>query len=357
LVHTGGFSGSAGSLGDALARRAPVSRVDLMTLTRSPRLLGARLRSYAEARREGNVPWHKTRAWSQAVQRRLDTSLVDASDPVLFVQTIPALAGSRIRDYAVYTDRTGLEGLRDAPPFTSRFSRGWLAREREFLRGAAAVFTMGPTTAASAAEDYGVPPERIRVVGAGPNMRLGGARPRTSCRRLLFVGVEWERKGGPTLLDAFARVRMQRPELELVVIGTDLPDPVPAGVRALGRVPPAELDRHLDDADVLVHPAVKEAFGIAPVEGLVKGLPCVHTDVSNLPWIVGDAGPVVPPDDPAALADAIRAVITDFPAYHAKALRRGEQLRREMSWDTVADAILRQWEPLPCGASGGPGSR
>jgi starch synthase len=64
---------------------------------------------------------------------------------------------------------------------------------------------------------------------------------------------------------------------------------------------------------VLVHPARWEGFGLALLEAMLAGKPVVATRVSAAPEIVadGDTGILVPPDDPAALAEAVVALLDD----------------------------------------------
>lgn len=345
FLHVGAFSGSALSLRHALARRLVVQAVDLMPLARRASLVPGRLRALAEARTSGtrSVPWTKTAAWSRAVQRDLERrGLLDAAVPTLVVQTLPALAmpvGSR---YAVYTDRVGAEALTDPSPYASLATAGWREREAAFLRGADHVLVMGASSRECLVGDYGLDPARVHVVGAGPNMALGHpVPPRARGRRLLFVGIDWERKGGPTLLRAFPTVRRRFPDATLTIAGASPGGPLPDGVVVRGRVPHQQVSGLYDDADLLVLPTHFEAYGIALVEALQKGLPCVCTSVGNQPAIVGEAGVAVTPGDPEALSNAVCDVLADYPAYQQRAFRRGAALRETETWEHVADEVCR----------------
>src|ERR1700675_458032 len=71
--------------------------------------------------------------------------------------------------------------------------------------------------------------------------------------------------------------------------------------------------RHIKDiaellkmADIYVHPAAFEGFGIAAAEALTAGRPVVASNVPGLAQVVGDAGILVPPGDPLTLAREIR---------------------------------------------------
>lgn len=341
LVHLGAFSGATVSLRRAMERRVAVLDVELIDLARRPSLLPARARALLEARRSGGAPWAKTAAWSAAMQRAVEgAGLLSEERPVLFLQTIPAFVPDPSVRYAVYTDRVSREGAASDGHFVSRFSPAWLRREESLVRGARRIFTFGPTTADALERDYGVPAERIAVVGAGPNTGPGDPVASGECRRLLFVVTDWKRKGGPELMEAFARVRDEIPALELVMAGTHPSEGLPAGVTGLGRVARDRMDEVFSGADALVIPTHNEPFGMALVEGLVKGLPCIGTTVGNQAWIVGDGGLTVPPGDVAALAAAIRTLVRDYPAFHGRALARGRVLREEFSWDRIASRML-----------------
>lgn len=213
-----------------------------------------------------------------------------------------------------------------------------------FLTHADRVFVMGSSTQQVLVSEYGIPEDRVQVVGAGPNTELGPARKRTAPSRLLFVGTQWELKGGPDLLAAFELLRPNHPELELAIVGSAPGQPLPPRVQALGRVPHDRMDEILDAADILVMPTYMEAFGIALVEGLMKGLPCIGTAVGNQQWIIGDAGLTVQPGDVPSLAAALGRVVKEFDTFHRNAMVRGTELRTTMSWSRVAEHIAAELE-------------
>ena len=110
----------------------------------------------------------------------------------------------------VYTDHTHLANL-DYPDFDPRALRcsGWLALERALYREARGVFTRSAHVTASLVDRYGCDPARVVCVGAGANARIPSLPVERSAegQDILFVGVDWERKGGPDLLAAFERLR------------------------------------------------------------------------------------------------------------------------------------------------------
>lgn len=341
LVHVGNFSGCATSLRTALAAHVEVENRDLLSLARRPAMAASRLRAMVEAYREGRqVPWTKTVVWSRALQRAVERESLTARGPVMFVQTLPAFDLDGRVPYAIYTDRVTREGAAAPPPHRSRFAAGWLDREAAFVRGAARIYLMGPSTAEVLVREYGVDPDRVVVVGAGPNATLGPERPSSACRTLLFVGREWELKGGPELLAAFAEVRREFADLRLVVVGCRPRVGPIAGVRRVGRVPLSAMDALYTEADALVHPTHREAVGIVLIEALYKGVPCIGTTVGNQRWVIGDAGLIVEPGRVDALVDALRTLVRHYPEFRGRAQARAREVRETFRWEHVAATMV-----------------
>jgi phosphatidyl-myo-inositol alpha-mannosyltransferase len=159
-------------------------------------------------------------------------------------------------------------------------------------------------------------------------------------RRILFVGRPEPRKGLPVLLDAFRRLG---DSAELVLVG-------PTGeygerVRALGRVGAPELRRQLAGADLLCAPSLHgESFGVVLAEGMAAGVPVVASSIAGYRDVLSeDAGRLVAPGDPDALAAALRSLLADADERR----RLGEAGRREaarFAWPRVSEQVLGVYE-------------
>ena len=163
--------------------------------------------------------------------------------------------------------------------------------------------------------DYGVPLEKIDVIPPGVDLNL--FRPsllgkHSERLRILFVGGQFERKGGPELLEA-ARSLGDNVELDIVT-GSDVPV-IPAGVRARihrGLKPQSEgLVALYRAADIFVLPSRGDCMPQAVIEAIACGLPVVATRVGAIPEMVTDGvnGYLVPAREPRALAEAIGALV------------------------------------------------
>lgn len=237
-------------------------------------------------------------------------------------------------------------------------SRGDLERLRDRQRGmyerAAGVVAMSQWFADHLVTVSGVPRERVHVVNPGASAawtgqevpdavrqrRLDGPR-----RRLLLVGKDFFTKSGPQVVAALAQLRAEvDPEITLTVVGpTEWPMPgeIPPGVTFLGRQPIDAMAGIYDDHDVFVMPSRFEGFGIALVEALARGLPCVARKAFAMPEIVepGRNGALVDTDDSAELAGVIARLLSDDSVF-ARTAADAAAVRGHYSWERAAQDVV-----------------
>lgn len=245
--------------------------------------------------------------------------------------------------YVLHTDGSYRLTERDYPegaPLRGRARARYLDLETEVYRGAAAHFPRSAWLARSLVEDYGCDPARVTVVGAGNNLPLSPLEGRRRERpTALYVGYEWERKGGQAPLRAWERVNAALPAARLQVVGVPrAPRHLPAGVEWLGVVRDRRrLAALFEQAGLFVMPSLFEPWGHVFLEAMAAGLPCVGTSICAMPEIIahGETGLLVPRRDPDALAGALVALLSDS----ARAARMGragqERIRRGWTWDDV----------------------
>jgi glycosyltransferase involved in cell wall biosynthesis len=223
------------------------------------------------------------------------------------------------------------------------YGPGWFAREGALYRGAVAVACFSENVARSMIRDYGVDPARVEVVGAGANVFPEQAPRRDDGRTVVFIGKEFARKGGHVLLDAFARVRRSFPKARLLVAGPPAPNAAPLGVAFLGFVPLEELPGLLAQATVFALPTLSEPFGIALLDAMGCGVPCVGTRIEAVPEIVRDGatGLLVPPGDPDALAEALERLLADPAGARAMGARGRAWVSAGALWSHVGARLER----------------
>lgn len=202
-----------------------------------------------------------------------------------------------------------------------------------------------------AIDELGAAPEKVRVVPFGANIEpvpaaeaeATVARRLQSPHRLLFVGQDWERKGGPLVLEAFERLRRHHGDLELHLVGR-VPLPlgrVREGVENHGYLKLADpADRARRDAlyrsaSVLVVPSQAEGLGIVFCEAAAMAMPSVGRAVGGIPTVVRDGvtGRLVSPEATAGeLAAAIADVIATPDAYRRLALAAHRDQHERLNW-------------------------
>jgi glycosyltransferase involved in cell wall biosynthesis len=223
--------------------------------------------------------------------------------------------------------------------------------------GRADVVIADSTNTAGDIEDlFGIPLSRIEVVPLGvsshfrplssEDIAFARARLKLPERFILFVGTIEPRKNLSTLLEAWAMMR-DRPELVIVGAWGWLYEPIKERLGRLGDrvhhiegLDSADLPAVYNLARVLAHPAWYEGFGFPPLEAMACGTPVVVSDRSSLPELVGDAGLVVPADDPDAWRKALEKVIDDSDLA-ADMKRRGILRAAQFSWSRSAGLMWR----------------
>jgi glycosyltransferase involved in cell wall biosynthesis len=196
---------------------------------------------------------------------------------------------------------------------TAELAKRWVNR-RAFL-AAQALVSWCEWAKKSLVSDYGIDPARVTVIRPGVDLTLfrPAGRPAGARLRVLFVGGDFTRKGGPDLLSAAAGL----PDVELdLVTGAPparLPDPSRMRVHAgLGPQSPALL-RLYREADVFALPSRADCFPQAVAEAMACGLPVVGSRVGAMLEMVrdGETGLAVPPGDPAAIRQALARLGAD----------------------------------------------
>jgi glycosyltransferase involved in cell wall biosynthesis len=307
-------------------------------------------------------PWKAffTTTWMFRRMSRLARRFV-AQQPFDLTFQIQSLFDARVPDvpHFVYTDHTHLSNL-DYPDFDRRTLRSadWLALERELYAGAAAVFTRSHHVSESLVNRYGCPAERVVCVGAGSNARISDEPPPerdSQTPRILFVGVDWERKGGPELIEAFARVRASHPEARVTIVGCR-PTVDEPNVDVIGYCPVESVHRHYRDASIFCLPVHREPFGVVIVEAMHHALPIVGTRVGALIDLVQDEvnGFLVAMGDVDALAACLDRLLSDPELRKKMGNRSRECARAGYTWPHVAEKmaatiaeILLRWSRRP----------
>ena len=201
---------------------------------------------------------------------------------------------------------------------------------------------------------YGVPEEKIDVVYSGLDAAFVRPAPEAIGRFreahglpdkfILYLGTIEPRKNLSSLIRAYARVRPAG--VKLVCAGGRgwMSEDVFQTVEELrlsrdvifpGFVPDDDLPYWYSAAQVFVYPSAYEGFGLPVIEALACGVPTITTNASSLPEAAGDAALLFPPDDSAALAEALARLLADD-SLQADLAARGPLQAARFTWQGAA---------------------
>jgi glycosyltransferase involved in cell wall biosynthesis len=199
----------------------------------------------------------------------------------------------------------------DKPGLARNLKHAW---NRQLFRSARRLLPWSTWAARSLRDDYGVPDETICVVPPGADTERWSPAPRETEGpvRILFVGGNFERKGGMLLLDWFRHAADASRCQLCIVTRDDVPATPGVEVHRAGNNSDAliELAR---SCDIFALPTEADCFSIASIEAMAVGLPVVTTNVGGIGDIVahGESGYLIEPGDPDGLAAALGALTGD----------------------------------------------
>jgi glycosyltransferase involved in cell wall biosynthesis len=226
----------------------------------------------------------------------------------------------------------------------------FIGMQKRVARGLTPIITVSECARQDISREFGIPEPRFRVIPNGIDTELFHPLPgipREPGRIIVTNSADMPLKGLSFLLQALPAVLRRHPGAQLVVIGTPRPGgAVEQMVAALGigravtftgRVTDAEFVRHYARAAVAVVPSVYEGFGLPAGEAMACAVPVVSTTGGALPEVVGDAGLLVPPADPPALAAAMLRLLDD-PHLAGHFGRAGwARVHRRFNWRRAAE--------------------
>ena len=275
---------------------------------------------------------------------------LESEIPVVF-WTDATFAG--ITDY--YSHFTNLS------PRTLREGR---AMELRALTNCSLAIYTSDWAARSAIDNYDVDPAKVKVVPYGANVasdrdeagirRLIGNRDLGGCE-LLFVGVDWERKGGPISLETTRILNRMGLHTRLHVVGCEQPGETPDFVIRHGFVSKksaegaALLDRLFSESHFLIVPSRAECFGLVFAEASSFGLPSLAAVTGGVPSVVAQDvnGALFPLEATGeAYADYIQRMMGEPDRYARLALDSFAEFKARLNWEVAGCEVVRLMKTL-----------
>lgn len=232
------------------------------------------------------------------------------------------------------------------------------------------VVTVSENSFTDIVHDHKVPAERMHIVPVGVDPALFTPLPhvqRVPGRLITTASADVTMKGLAFLLEALAKLRTERPELELVVIGRKKDGGASAAkidelgledcVHFVTGVPDSRIVELYAEAELAVVPSLYEGFSLPAIEAMSCGVPLVATTGGALPEVVGaddDTALLVPPGDSEALAARIAGAL-DSPELRARVgAAARERVIRQWSWRVTAERTVEQYRALLAGTADRP---
>ncbi len=212
-----------------------------------------------------------------------------------------------------------------------------------------------------------IPAGKITTIYSGVNLEsFRSPTDRATTRRELglpadapvicAIGRLVEQKGIPDFLQAAARIHVERPNVYFLIVGDG---PLRAELETLGASLALngslkfvgqrnDIAAVLAASDLFANPTLWEGMGKVNVEAMAAGKPIVSTNVGPIPEVIADyqAALLTSPRDPAAFAEALIAVLSDLPAYDARAKGGAGVAAARFSYETMVESTAALYERL-----------
>jgi glycosyltransferase involved in cell wall biosynthesis len=302
---------------------------------------------------------HVARAYADQIERRLESTPCD----LVFSPGTIAIAhletGLPVAFWTGATFAAMLHFYSDYRLLSKRAVRAGLDLDTRALERASVAFYASEWAAQSAIEEHGAEPEKVEVVPYGANMPISYSReevadivrrrPADRCR-LLFVGVDWQRKCGARVVEVARLLNERGLSTELHAVGSapSRATELPPWVHLHGYVDKsteagsAQMRRLFEASHLLIHPATAEAFGVVFCEAAGHGVISLASRVGGIPSAVreGVTGALFDPSASAEeYADYVWQLMNARGRYERMAVGAFAEYKRALSWEAQAKRV------------------
>ena len=294
--------------------------------------------------------------------RQVKQKLTDR-DSVVFSATVDPIAYLECdRPIAFWADAT-FAGIADFYPQYSNLHpdvvEDWHRMERSALERCQLAIYSSDWAAKSAIEYYHADPDKVKVVPFGANISSElnfaqvkdaiEARPANVCK-LLFIGVEWLRKGGDVAYAVAKQLNKSGLETELTVVGCqpEIEEAIPEYVKPLGFIKKStpegkeRLNQLILESHFLILPSIADCTPMVFPEANSLGVPCLSTKVGGIPSVIHDDenGKLFAPDaDVSEYCNYIKDLFSNYPRYKELAYASFNAYQSRLNWRSAGKKV------------------
>jgi glycosyltransferase involved in cell wall biosynthesis len=291
------------------------------------------------------------------------SAISPASQPIAYLDTdIPIV---------FWTDAAFSGTVDFYPVYSSKFLtqdtiRNGMTNERNALERASLALYWSDWAAQCAIADYDINPAKVKVVPVGPciesNRTLADVRTMVEARgfdtcRLLFMGVDWQRKGADTAVRVAARLNAAGVKTELSLVGCDPPQDLslPDFIKPLGFINKATPDgaRRMNELfashHFMITPSRAECFGLVFAEANSFGMPALARAVGGIPTAIHNNINGYAFDRNANLDEYVGFIahlMAEPARYRALALSSFNEFATRLNWTTAGKTVFELLDGL-----------
>jgi glycosyltransferase involved in cell wall biosynthesis len=230
--------------------------------------------------------------------------------------------------------------------------------EQQAMNKAAHAIYSSDWAAAGAHKYYQIDRAKLSVIPFGANLEIehdhadieaAVAARRNDICTLLFLGVDWKRKGGDIAIETAGILNEWGLETQLLVVGCKIPGKRPSFAKELGFISKrtkegqSRIAELLRTSSFLIFPTRAECSAIVLSEASAFGLPIITTDTGGIPTYVrqGINGIRVPlSEGPRTYAEHIYRIFHDRDSYRMMALAGWTEYKQRLNWSNSVQSLL-----------------
>jgi glycosyltransferase involved in cell wall biosynthesis len=297
--------------------------------------------------------------WAKQVSRKLSHVNTD----IIFSITTNPIAYLETKQPMVFWGDATFAGVLDYYPHYSNLCQESIQQghqmERLALEKCQLAIYASEWAAKTAIEHYQADPAKVKVVPFGANIQndksletikdLIKTRPTTQCK-LLFLGVDWFRKGGDIAFEVTKTLNKSGLPTELTVVGCQpiIDEPLPNYIKPLGFINKStvegreKLNQLLAESHFLILPSKAECFGVVFSEASSFGVPSLATDSGGIPTAVrtGINGKLFSLDtNISEYCEYISGLFTNYSEYEKLAISAFHEYQSRLNWSVSGNTV------------------